>query len=460
MSAIALILKQRGYAISGSDSRENQNTQKLISEGVEIFNKQNGTNIKTICKRLETPPVIVISSAINNANPELIAAKQARLEVIHRSDLLASLMNEQQSVAIAGSHGKTTTSTMMTTLLAIAKQDPTAAIGGFIPFYQSNGHAGKGELFIAEADESDGSLIKLQPKLGVITNLELDHTDHYSNLQEVIHTMKIFAKGCKKLLLNYDCPVLKEHFSSAYWWSIKNYKTVQFAAIPVSLKGNQTIADIYEEGRLIDQIHLPMPGLHNLSNAIAAIAACRMEGISFTQLKKGLRELTAPGRRFEFRGFWRNCQVVDDYAHHPSEIKATLEMARLMMQSGKSSLPIVPKRIVVIFQPHRYSRTYEFINEFANALSKADCIVLTPIYPAGERPIKDFSSLDLAKKIKGFNNEIPIINSEGINSLPQLLKTLVTKEDLIIAMGAGDINTLWSHLKNFQETDECKVRAA
>ncbi len=446
MSALALILRARGHAVSGSDPQSNQNIKVLVAKGITFFDSQRKENIKVLCQRKNGSPLVVISTAISNNNPELEAAREASLEIWHRSDLLATLMREQPSIAVAGSHGKTTTSTFITTLLAFADRDPTAIIGGIVPLYERNAHAGKGPLLVAEADESDGTLIKFETKLGLITNLELDHTDHYKDLNEVINTMKIFGKKCTKLLANHDCTVIREHFNAFAWWSIKNTKGVDFAALPISLNSDKTIADFYEKGLRIGEITVPLPGLHNLSNAIAAIAACRLEGLSFQELEPGIANLKAPKRRFDIKGFWEGRQIIDDYAHHPSEINATIEMARLMIKGKNDCLQKQLKRIVVAFQPHRYSRTKRFLDEFAITLGKADCVLLAPIYAAGEPPIKGISSEVLAQKIKILHPSLQIHVANNLNELTKLIKHHSLENDLVLSMGAGDINSLWTRL--------------
>jgi len=448
MSALALILSKRGYSISGSDQKNSSNLQKLSSKGIQVFQKQSASNIEVICKSKYLYPLIVVSTAVPDENPELVAAKSKRLEICHRSDILASLIQKQPSIAVAGSHGKTTTSTFITTLLAACQEDPTAVVGGVIPYYDSNGHAGVGKLLVAEADESDGSLVKFKAQLGVITNLELDHTDHYQNLKELIDTIRIFSRNCKNLLTNYDCPTLRKNIKQSKSWSIKTTQGVDFAAIPVKVYGDKTIAAIYEKGIKIGQISLPIPGLHNLSNAIAAIAACRMTGIPFKILQRNIVHLKTPGRRFDFRGTWKGRLIVDDYAHHPSEVKATLKMARLMIHSGQSSLPRKAKRLVVIFQPHRYSRINQFLNEFAIALGETDMVLIAPIYSAGEAPIKGITNEALVRCIQKHHRTQHVISARSLDELTDLVAKHTVPDDLVLTLGAGDVNELWKRLKN------------
>jgi len=454
MSALAWILVKRGYSITGSDPKNNLSVQKLLTEGVKIFKKQSAENISTLCNRHTLSPLIIFSSAIPQSNPELSAAKQANLDIWHRSDLLAALIQKQPAITIAGSHGKTTKSKIVTTLLALANQDPTAVIGGIVPYFNSNSHSGQGRLLIAEADESDGTLVKFKSELGIITNLELDHTDHYLNIDELIKTMKKFGQGCKQLLVNYDCLTLRSHFKPSFWWSVKTKKNVDFAALPISMNGQQTIAEVYEQGVNLGTIKLPMPGMHNLSNCMGAIAACRIEGLSFNQIQKSIRALESPCRRFDFRGTWSSRQIVDDYAHHPSEIEATLKMARLMVQTGCSPLPQSPTRVLLAFQPHRYTRTKKFLNDFAKVLGAADELLLAPIYGAGETPIEGINHYVLAQNIKKIHPKLRIGIAENLDQLTELIVQNSLKGDLILTMGAGDINSLWGRLIRRKNKDQ------
>ena len=445
MSALARILVDRGHPVSGSDPRDNATVRQLRELGVQVFPEQTAASIRTVTTSAARP-IVVISSAIPDSNPELIEARAAGLPIWHRSDLLAALIAEQPSIAVAGSHGKTTTSTLITTLLVQAGEDPTAVIGGIVPCLSSNGHAGQGRLLVAEADESDGSLVKFSPSLGVITNLELDHTDHYNDLDDLIATLQRFAGGCDRLLANHDCPILQEHFQPDAWWSVTNQEGVDFAALPLQLDGDRCIARFYEGGQAVGDFTLPMPGLHNLSNATAALAACRMEGIPFQKLTSGLESLKPPGRRFDLRGTWNGRHVVDDYAHHPSEVKATLAMAQLMVQSGRSPLPSAPQRLVAVFQPHRYSRTQQFLEAFASALQDCDALLLAPVYAAGEQPLAGICSATLADRVRQLKPELDVAVADDLNHLTELVQTHSRPDDLVLAMGAGDVNGLWSRL--------------
>ena len=446
MSALAMILADRGQPVSGSDPRDNATVQTLRGRGVRIFSEQKAASINALLEPHRRAPIVVISTAIPENNPELVRAREKGLEIWHRSDLLAALISLQPAIAVAGSHGKTTTSSLITTLLHQAGEDPTAVIGGIVPCLGSNGHSGQGRLLVAEADESDGSLVKFQATLGLITNLELDHTDHYGGLDDLITTLKRFGNGCGRLLANHDDPILRQHFRADAWWSVHTSDDVDFAALPLQLDGDRCQARFFENGKAVGEFTLPMPDLHNLSNATAALAACRMEGLSLERLMGGLAVLQTPGRRFDLRGTWQGRHIVDDYAHHPSEVRATLEMARLMVDSGRSPLPSPPRRVLAVFQPHRYSRTQEFLGEFALALQNCDALMLAPVYAAGEDPIAGVCSRALADRVRGLKPDLPVHVANNIDELVSLVRDASRPEDLVLAMGAGDVNGLWSRL--------------
>jgi UDP-N-acetylmuramate--alanine ligase len=446
MSALAGILAQRGYAVSGSDPRGGKVVDQLRQLGVRVFREQNAATVDAIRSGTSQTPLVVISSAVPATNPELREARRAGLPVCHRSDVLAALINSQASIAVAGSHGKTTTSSLVATLLAATGRDPTAVIGGVVPAFGSNGHHGEGELLVAEADESDGSLVKFRPRLGVITNLELDHTDHYSDLDALIATLRRFADGSSRLLANRDCPILREHFEASHWWSVEAPQGVDFAAIASEERGDGSSVDFYEGGSLVGSLELPMPGRHNLSNAAAALAVCRLEGVPFDALREAVTSLKPPGRRFDFRGDWQGRLVVDDYAHHPSEVAATLGMARLMLETGRSPLPSLPTRIMAVFQPHRYSRTAQFLDGFAQALSQADAVLIAPLYTAGEEPIEGISSQALGEAIQALAPDLQVLVAASMDELAEQVASSSLAGDLVLAMGAGDVNGLWDRL--------------
>jgi len=456
MSALAAILASRGYRVSGSDLRDNAVTAALAKAGVRIFHEQTAATISAIAGPAGADattaglPLVVLSSAVPASNPEVQEARRLGFPLCHRSDVLAALIAGQPSIAVAGSHGKTTTSTLVATLLEATGHDPTAVIGGIVPAFGSNGRHGDGRLLVAEADESDGSLVKFAAELGVITNLELDHTDHYPDLAALVATLQRFAAGCRRLLANRDCPILRESFAADSWWSTERADGVAFAAIASEERGDGTRADFFENGELVGSFELPLPGRHNLSNATAAMAACRLEGVPFAALKEAVAHLRPPGRRFDCRGLWGGRIVVDDYAHHPSEVAATLQMARLMVESGRSPLPSQPRRLVAVFQPHRYSRTAQFLDDFADALAAADLVLVAPLYAAGEAPIEGVSSEALAAAVQSRIPSGTVEASPDLKSLAQRVASCTEAGDLVLAMGAGDVNSLWDRLQHLE----------
>ena len=446
MSALAGILVERGFSVSGSDPKSSPVLRRLAARGVKVFGEQSEATILRLLAEGGSPPWVVLSSAVRQTNPEVAEALRQGLRLCHRSDVLAALINSQPSIAVAGSHGKTTTSTLIATLLEATGQDPTAVIGGIVPAFDSNGRQGSGRLLVAEADESDGSLVKFRPSLAVLTNIELDHTDHYPDLQSLIATLRRFTEGSGALLANRDCPILREHFQADAWWSIQKSEGVDFAALATSERGDGTSAEFFERGARIGSLEVPLPGRHNLSNVTGALAACRMEGIPFDDLRRAIGNLRAPGRRFDCRGLWHERIVVDDYAHHPSEVAATLSMARLMVESGSSPLPSQPRRLLAVFQPHRYSRTAQFLSEFAEALALADRVIVAPLYSAGEAPIEGISSEALAAAVQAIAPSLPVQAAASRDQLTAQVAAFSEPGDLVLAMGAGDVNSLWERL--------------
>ena len=446
MSALAAILAARGYRVSGSDPRRTAVLDGLEASGVRLFHSQTADTIATLLADDAEAPLVVISSAVPESNAELQEARRRGLTVGHRSDVLAALINAQPSIAVAGSHGKTTTSTLVATLLNATGEDPTAVIGGIVPAFASNGRHGAGRLLVAEADESDGSLVKFTADLALLTNIELDHTDHYPDLDALIATLRRFAERSGRLLANHDDPILREHFEAAHWWSIEQSEGVDFALLSLEERGDGSTARWFEGGRPIGVLELPLPGRHNLSNAAAALAACRLEGVPFEALQQAIQALKPPGRRFDCRGLWQERIVVDDYAHHPSEVDATLRMARLMVESGRSPLPRPPERLVAIFQPHRYSRTAQFLDAFAAALTGADLVLVAPLYSAGEAPIEGISSEALAQAVRGQCPGLEVQVSASLDELASQIAACSRPGDLVLAMGAGDVNSLWDRL--------------
>ena len=446
MSALAMILAKSGYSISGSDNKKSSMLKELAANDINIFESQEPKNIDQIIKVKNKNTLVVISSAIRENNLELNRARKCNLTVKHRSEILAWLIDKNNSIVVSGSHGKTTTSTYITTILSLANKEPTAIIGGIVPLYKKNYNFGDGQLLIAEADESDGSLIQFKPNIGVITNIELEHVDHYKNLEDLIITMKNFASNCKCLIGNADCKNVRKNINASTWFSTKMIDNIDFSLIQKKSNGCEIIAEYYEQETYIDLIKIPVPGKHNLSNTIAAIAACRRAGIIYEQIKKGIENLQLPARRFDYKGLWENRLIVDDYAHHPSELDAAISMASLMLNTKNNIFPLSPGRLVIVFQPHRFSRTKKFNKKFAKSLIKSDLVFITPIYSAGEKEIKGVNNRSLAYQIKRLKPKLEIYTPDNNQELIKLLKEKTQPKDLILMMGAGNINMIWKKL--------------
>ncbi len=447
MSAIAMALIKKGYSVSGSDLIQNKETKSLKTLGAIIFDSQIKKNIDFVISKFQDHTIIcVISSAINDENEELCFCKKNNLSIKHRSEILAMIMNSYISLSIAGSHGKTSTSTFLSTLLELCTHDSSSITGGIIPIYDSNAHIENTKYLVTEIDESDGTIKNYNSDIGIINNIDFDHCDHYSNIDEVLSSFKKFASNSQKLLINYDCKFTKNNFTSENQWSIKESNNIAYSLIPNIIDKDKTIGKYYEHGKFIDIINIPVPGLHNLSNITAAIAACRMVGVSFKEIKKNTESLKLPKKRFEFRGELNQRIIYDDYAHHPNEIKATIDLARLFIKDTNSSNRKERGRLIAIFQPHRFTRVKQFIHEFVKELSKADVIYVTNIFGAGEKNIDNIDSQLIANLIYKNNKNVTCLKDNY--EINEKFFKLTKKNDFIINMGAGDCHNLWSILKN------------
>jgi len=447
MSAIAMALIKKGYSVSGSDLVINKETKRLEALGTIIFNKQIKSNISFVISQFQNQTItFVISSAIKDDNEELCFCKKNNLLIKHRSEILAMIMKSYISLSIAGSHGKTSTSTFLSTLLELCTHDSSSITGGIIPIYKSNAHINNTKYLVTEIDESDGTINNYNSNIGIINNIDFDHCDHYSNIEEVLSSFKKFGSNSQQLLINYDCKITKKNFTSKYKWSIKEINNISYSIIPKIVDKDKTIGQYYEDGNFINTINIPIPGLHNLSNITAAIAACRMIGVSFKKIKKNIESLELPKKRFEFRGKLNQRIIYDDYAHHPNEIKATIDLARLFIKDRNNINKGQSGRLIAIFQPHRFSRVKQFIHEFVQELSKADVIYLTNIFGAGEKNIDNIDSQLIANLIYKKNKNVMCLKDNY--EIKDKFFTLTKKNDFILNMGAGDCHNLWSILNN------------
>ena len=442
MSGIAQALISSQYSVSGSDLVKNIHTKKLCRQGVTLFNNQNLSNIDTILEKYPKKKVIaVISSAIKKNNIELSYCIEKKITIRHRSEILSMIMNNYQSIGIAGTHGKTSTSCFLFTLLDLCTNNVSAIIGGVLPQYGNNSFIKDTKYFVAELDESDGSISKYKTNLGILNNIDYDHCDYYKNIEQMIDSFKIFESNSKKLLANGDCEIIRKYIKSDYKWSIINVKNIDYSLIPIIQTSTTTIADYFEDGKLVSKLEIPIPGLHNLSNIAASIAACRIHNIDFDTIRAKISKLKLPHKRFEFRGDLAGRTIFDDYAHHPKEIQATIKLGRLFLNENDKYT-----RLIVIFQPHRFSRVNEFLVDFANELALADQIILTNIYGAGEKNINNIGSSMIAKQICKTNKNVKTVKDNY--EIRKNFKLLTQENDLIINMGAGDCHNLWQILIN------------
>lgn len=454
MSALAYILAKRNLPVSGSDLRTSHITERLSSLGIRIFNKQEASNIaffnsinntksQNLSVRVtdkipnfEFLPQVVCSTAISPNNPEYQAAKELGCAIFHRADLLAALIADYESIAVAGTHGKTTTSCAISYMLLKAGLDPTIVVGGEVDAWEGNARLGQSKFLVAEADESDGSLIEHSPKIGIITNIELDHPDRYKTLDEVVEIFRIFASQCETLVGCIDDPVIRDNFQPDLTYSLDGTLTADYVAKNITYTSEGSISQIWEKGEFLGNMELCLPGKHNISNALAVVAVGRKIGLEFSIIAEGISSFKGSKRRFEFKGYANGITFIDDYAHHPSELEATLAAARIKVKEEANKY----QRVVAIFQPHRYSRTHTFLEEFATSFNNADVAIVTDIYSAGEDNLWNINGEQLARAIG--NNHPQVIYEASVNSLLELLPKILKPGDLTLFLGAGNLNQI------------------
>ncbi len=450
MSPLAYVLAKLNLPVSGSDIRLNHITSRLESIGVHVFSRQEANNFQFFCSgtkvdevllntQAELPhaikvqlPQVICSTAINTNNLEYKAALELGCPIFHRSDLLAALIANHHSIAVAGTHGKTTTSSMIGYMLLQADYDPTILVGGEVNAWEGTARFGKSSYLVAEADESDGSLVKHAPEIGIITNIELDHPDHYDTLEQVVDIFRKFAEGCKTLIGSIDCATLREHLKPEISYSLYSTTEADYTVTDIRYHADGTTALIWERGKALGELNLRLLGRHNLSNALAAVAVGRLLGLEFGTIAKGIATFEGARRRFELRGEVDGITFIDDYAHHPSEIRATLAAARLQARPGQ--------RVVAIFQPHRYSRTLTFLAEFSQSFSYADLVVLTDIYSAGEPNLGLVSGEQLASEVAKQHPQV--VYQSTLASVGELLQKTLRPGDLALFLGAGNLNQI------------------
>lgn len=398
-------------------------------------------------------PQVICSSAIDPANVEYQAALSLGCPIFHRSDVLASLMEQYAaSIAVAGTHGKTTTSSLVGHVLLEAGFDPTVAIGGEVATWEGNARVGESPYFVAEADESDGSLVKLKSKIGIVTNIELDHPDCYQSLEQVVDTFQTFASGCETVVACIDCKTVRQALQPSVSYSIQPNVRADYTVENVRYGGSGTVATVLEGGQVLGELQLQLLGEHNLSNALAVVAAARQLGIDFTAIAAAVKTFVGASRRFEIRGQYNGILFVDDYAHHPNEIQATLAAARLRMQEWNEGSPPETcnhsqRRLIAVFQPHRYSRTRAFLAEFARAFTHADLTLVSDIYGAGENNLENLNGSQVADAIAQYQNGVEYQSS--LEDVVQRLKNILRPGDVVLFLGAGNLNQVIPEIMDF-----------
>lgn len=447
MSALAYVLAKRNLPVTGSDLSLNHITQRLQEQGAHIFWHQGAENLRHCVS--EALPQVICSTAIGAGNPEYQAALDLKCPIFHRSDLLAALMREYQGIAVAGTHGKTTTSSMVGYLLLQAGLDPTIIVGGEVSTWEGNARLGQSPYLVAEADESDGSLAKLTAAIGVVTNIELDHPDHYTTLDQVVDIFRTFAQQCKTLIGCIDCQTVREELSPTISYSLQPSLKADYTVEQVHYRAEGTTAQVWERGQPLGELKLKLLGKHNLSNALAAIAVGRCLGLEFAQIAQILATFEGARRRFELRGEHHNILFIDDYAHHPSEIQATLSAARLRAQTS----PTDRHRVIAVFQPHRYSRTQVFFEEFARSFTNADVVIATDIYSAGEVNSSGITGQQVATAIMAHHSNV--VYQPTLPSVSAFLREALLPGDLVLFLGAGNLNRIIPELMaHYQQIDQ------
>ena len=453
MSALAYVLAKRQLPVSGSDVRPSHITERLQGVGVKIFNQQIARNLEifqpvngSVRTKLavsqgvkpdypsEQLPQVICSTAISHQNEEYQSALEKGCPIFHRSDVLAALIKDYYGIGVAGTHGKTTTSSLIGYVLLEAGLDPTIIVGGEVDAWDGNARLGLGKYLVAETDESDGSLTKHLPKIGIVTNIELDHPDHYQSLEQVVEIFQTFESNCETLIGCADCDVVMSSLKPQIIYSLYPEKQADYTVKNISYASGHSSVEVWERGQCLGTMQVSLPGDHNISNALAAVAVGRLLEVKFETIAAAIAGFGGAKRRFELKGVCHGITFIDDYAHHPSELLATLAAARQKVTHGQYS------RIVAIFQPHRYSRTSIFLEEFATSFKDADVVILTDIYGAGETNTMNIQGEDLVKAVRKHHKNV--IYQPSLLELTEFLGKTLQAGDLTLFLGAGNLNQI------------------
>jgi UDP-N-acetylmuramate--alanine ligase len=427
MNGIAEVLLNLGYKVSGSDIQENDATRRLAKLGADVAIGHRAENLKDV-------DVVVISSAVREDNVEVQKARSRLIPVIPRAEMLAELMRMKYGIAVAGSHGKTTTTSMTALVLEAGGFDPTIIVGGRLNTIGANAKLGAGDFIVAEADESDRSFLCLSPFIAVLTNIDEEHLDQYQNLDDLKKTFVNFANKVPfycPVILCLDDPNLQsiipaiERRVITYGFSAQS----DLFARDFAFDGFRSASALFAQGKKLGALKLRVPGMHNILNAMAAAAVGLDLDVPARTILEALESYTGTGRRFELRKTVGGVMVIEDYAHHPTEIKATLEAAKRGW----------PRRVVAVFQPHRYTRLAKLMTEFATAFNQADVLVLTEIYPAGEDPIPGVTGRALYEEVRQFGHK-QVFFEPDLKKVAAVLETILAPGDIVLVLGAGNIN--------------------
>jgi len=433
MSGIAEVLLNLGFKVTGSDLRKNETTERLEHLGATIFYGHREENVRDV-------DVVVVSSAVKADNPEVQKAKDLFIPVIQRAEMLAELMRMKYSVAVAGSHGKTTTTSLISSILGQAGMDPTCVIGGKLNSFGSNAKLGSSKFLVAEADESDGTFLLLFPTIAVVTNIDLEHLDFYKDINEIKEAFIAFLNKVPFYGVDLLCidntnvqniiPFLKRRYMT-YGLS----KQADLRAENIKYQGFKTTFSVIHRGKEMGIIELSLPGIHNVVNSLAACGVAIELDIPFSTIKEALKNFSGIQRRLEIK-LDGPITLIDDYGHHPTEIRATLAAIRNMWQ----------RRIIVVFQPHRYTRTKALMDEFATSFNEADILIITEIYPASEEKIEGITGGRLSEKIRASGHKHVFFVPTNDEAATKVLK-MAKSGDVVVTLGAGDIYKIDEKLK-------------
>ena len=427
MSGIAEILLSMGHRVTGSDRQKTEITDYLENKGAVVYEGHRAEYVGQA-------DFVVYSSAISAENPEMREAERRGIPRIRRAEMLGQLMNRYYGIGVAGTHGKTTTTSLLGDILIAAKKDPTLIIGGRIKSLMTNARPGKGDILLAEADEYDRSFLALNPRLAIMTSLESDHLDIYDGLEDIKDTFVRFARRLPfdgVLIVNRDdknlASLLSQFERTVVTFGLD--EEAEYRAKNVRFSEMTSRFEVWREEEKLGQIILQVPGRHNVYNALAAVSAARQLDIEFSAIQRALQNFSGVERRFDIKARKNNIMIVDDYAHHPTEVETTLRAA-------KTAWP--QRRLIAVFQPHLYTRTRDFYREFAQALQIADVPVVTGIYPAREEPIEGVSGMLIAEALQKLG-KTTVLYIEDKNDLPEQLWAMLKEGDMLLTLGAGDI---------------------